>query len=277
MTVSKISDIDKATLLAYCMYNADQLNSVEENLNFTSSARILAVWPRLVSSREDAEKLVGKPSDLANVIYGPNSAIGKSLGNQYPEDGWKYRGRGYLQTTGRENYSRSSRLIGTDLVTQPDALAGEEIAAKEAVARFVQLADRSLINTFRTFTGGITGLAEAQKVFQILIPEASPSAVRPGDYKVKVQFAGTLQRDEVRNMMKTLRAAGWGVEGVEGGGERTGAAATYDEIRYGDNGDTVASQALAKAVQSTGIVARQIVTKFNAAIMSGTLEVCVSK
>src|SRR5436853_7398576 len=84
MTVSKISDIDKATLLAYCMYNADQLNSVEENLNFTSSARILAVWPRLVSSREDAEKLVGKPSDLANVIYGSNSAIGKSLGNQYP-------------------------------------------------------------------------------------------------------------------------------------------------------------------------------------------------
>jgi hypothetical protein len=91
-----------------------------------------------------------------------------------------------------------------------------------------------------------------------VLPASVPTnpEIRPGDYKVFVQFAGVLRRDDVRDMMKNLHDVGWNVLGIDGGGQRTSAAAGYNEIRYGDSGDASAAQALAKAVQTTNITLR---------------------
>lgn len=57
----------------------------------------------------------------------------KILGNVKPGDGFKYRGRGYVQLTGRDNYTRAGRALGLDLVNNPDLAAKPDIAAKIAL------------------------------------------------------------------------------------------------------------------------------------------------
>jgi len=60
--------------------------------------------------------------------YEPSTQIGKDLGNTQPGDGFLYRGRGYVQITGRANYARASRELSVDLVAQPDRALEPPIA-----------------------------------------------------------------------------------------------------------------------------------------------------
>lgn len=69
-------------------------------------------------------------------MYDPkfNKQGAKVLGNTKPGDGWKYKGRGFIQLTGRDNYTRASRDLGIDIVKNPDLVAKDpEIAAKTSV------------------------------------------------------------------------------------------------------------------------------------------------
>lgn len=113
---------------------------------------------------------------LANRLYG--GAWGaENLGNTEPGDGWKYRGRGLKQLTGRDNYARFSQAhTGADaLVYQPDRLS----ALPEAVASAVwfwnsrslsPLADAADIEALtRRVNGGLNGLAERKRWTTIYI------------------------------------------------------------------------------------------------------------
>lgn len=62
--------------------------------------------------------------------YEPNTSIGKMLGNIHPGDGYLYRGRGYVQITGRANYERLGKVLSLDLVADPDAALDQNVAYK---------------------------------------------------------------------------------------------------------------------------------------------------
>lgn len=62
--------------------------------------------------------------------YEPGTPIGKRLGNTKPGDGFRYRGRGYVQITGRANYLKASLHLGADLVGMPDGALNPELAAQ---------------------------------------------------------------------------------------------------------------------------------------------------
>jgi putative chitinase len=62
--------------------------------------------------------------------YEPGTSIGRDLGNTRPGDGFLFRGRGYVQITGRDNYRKASERLGLDLVAFPDLALKPEIAAK---------------------------------------------------------------------------------------------------------------------------------------------------
>ncbi len=62
--------------------------------------------------------------------YDPGTKLGKQLGNTQPGDGYKYRGRGYVQITGRANYTKAGEKIGVSLRDQPDLALNRDIAAQ---------------------------------------------------------------------------------------------------------------------------------------------------
>lgn len=61
--------------------------------------------------------------------YEPETKIGQRLGNTVPGDGFKYRGRGFVQITGRDNYDRFSKILGLDLLNDPDQALDAHVAA----------------------------------------------------------------------------------------------------------------------------------------------------
>lgn len=111
------------TLTAYALATAKHetggtFGPVEENLNYTSTARIQKVWPSRFPTLASAEPYVRNPQKLANLVYGGR------LGNTGPNDGWTYRGRGLAQITGKANY------VKWGLTAKPDDALKLPVAAR---------------------------------------------------------------------------------------------------------------------------------------------------
>jgi putative chitinase len=69
--------------------------------------------------------------------YEPGTSIGADLGNTQPGDGARFKGRGFVQLTGRDNYKRVGRQVDVDLLVDPDA-ANEPVAAGRILAQFLK-------------------------------------------------------------------------------------------------------------------------------------------
>jgi len=96
-----------------------------ENLNYSTPERIQQVFgAKRIPSVDFARQFVGNPEGLANYVYKTTD------GNSAPGDGFKYRGRGFIQHTGKNQYAAISKATGVDVVSNPDALNSPEIAAK---------------------------------------------------------------------------------------------------------------------------------------------------
>lgn len=122
----------QAMWLAQLACESAEFNRLEEDLRY-SAERIVQVWPGRFKTIEQARPFERQPERLANFVYDDaNRAPGRKLGNDAPGDGWKYRGRGYIQITGKANYVRSDQAIGVDLLNFPQRASEPEIAARIA-------------------------------------------------------------------------------------------------------------------------------------------------
>ena len=104
--------------LAQLGHESGGLTVVSENLNYRAE-RLVKVWPSRFASIDDALHCAGNPEKLANTVYSGR------MGNGPPAsgDGWRYRGRGYIQITGHDAYDNVGRLAGLGLVDEPDLAA----------------------------------------------------------------------------------------------------------------------------------------------------------
>jgi predicted chitinase len=108
----------------------------EENLNYknTSNDRIRSVFGKERTNMSDDElsSLKQDPEKFGEAMYGKGSRIGKGMGNLEEGDGYKFRGRGYIQLTGRNNYAKASKeIFGDDrLVKNPELVNQPEVASK---------------------------------------------------------------------------------------------------------------------------------------------------
>jgi putative chitinase len=105
-----------------------------EDLNY-SGRRLFQVFQGRngLDTRAKAEELAASGAEaIANALYGGHWGA-RNLGNTEPGDGWKFRGRGYVQLTGRANYERIGTEIGIDLGNQPELLEDRSVAAQVAI------------------------------------------------------------------------------------------------------------------------------------------------
>jgi putative chitinase len=115
-----------AGFLSQIGHESGGLARLQENLNYSVLA-LTAMFGRHRISLEDAKAFGRAPGQtanqeaIANTLYG--GAWGaRNLGNTQAGDGWRYRGRGLKQLTGRDNYKRCGDALKIDLVANPDLL-----------------------------------------------------------------------------------------------------------------------------------------------------------
>jgi predicted chitinase len=110
-------------------------------------------------------------------IWGPTPAQKRyegraDLGNTQPGDGYRFRGRGPIQITGRANYKKYGELLGVDLVANPDLAAKPEYALRIAALYWKMRGCNELADDgdFKSITlainGGLTNLAERQRYYE---------------------------------------------------------------------------------------------------------------
>jgi putative chitinase len=103
---------------------------LEENLNYRDPARLNAVFSA-VKGVADAQALIAKgPQAIANRVYA--NRLGN--GDEASGDGWRYRGSGYIQLTGRDNYRKFGTVVKMDLENNPDLARDPASAAQLAFA-----------------------------------------------------------------------------------------------------------------------------------------------
>jgi putative chitinase len=119
-----------AHFLAQTAHESGGFTQMEENLRYRDPARLDAMFSA-VKGVEDAARLIGKgPAAIANRAYAGRNGNGDEASG----DGWRYRGRGLIQLTGKANYAAADKKIGLDLVKNPDALLSPDAATRAALA-----------------------------------------------------------------------------------------------------------------------------------------------
>ena len=133
-----------------------------ENLNY-SAERLLQVFPKYFNEK-NVILYARKPIRIANRVYA--NRMGNADENS--GDGWKYRGRGYIQLTGKNNYLAFSKFIGEDCVSNPD-LVSQKYALESALWFFFEnkiftlckdLSDDSIKKVTKKINGGLNGFAD---------------------------------------------------------------------------------------------------------------------
>ncbi|WP_085599814.1 MULTISPECIES: glycoside hydrolase family 19 protein [unclassified Pseudomonas] len=120
------SRIRQAAFIAQVGHESGQLRSLVENLNYSAEA-LARTWPNRFTA-ETAATCARQPEKIANKVYGGRMGNGPEASG----DGWRFRGRGLLQVTGRSNYVAAGVGLGLSLETQPELLEQPEQAAQSA-------------------------------------------------------------------------------------------------------------------------------------------------
>lgn len=106
----------EAMFLAQCAVESGNFKTKMENLNYSEQS-LLKVFPGyFANGKRDVKAYARQPEKIANLVYNDANRSPKAqLGNKEPGDGWKYRGRGYIQLTGKANYQAFAKAIGKTL------------------------------------------------------------------------------------------------------------------------------------------------------------------
>ncbi|RKH68288.1 glycoside hydrolase family 19 protein [Corallococcus llansteffanensis] len=146
---------------------------VEENLNYSAEG-LRRTWPTIFTEQLALESM-RNPERIANTAY-QSTRLGPRLGNTEPGDGFRFRGRGFIQITGRSNYKKYGELIGHNIVDNPDLALLVDVSSLVAAAFWHEnglnrLADRAGFEAVEAITkkinGGKHGLEERWRHFQL--------------------------------------------------------------------------------------------------------------
>jgi putative chitinase len=164
-----------AHFLAQALHETGGFRTLRENMNY-SAKRLLQIFGvgnhSAAVTAAEAATLANRPEAIAERVYGlGNPHKARELGNTTPGDGFRYRGNGVLQTTGRGNHKRMGDAAHVDFEGNPDLVTHPDHALKPALIDWSQnhlnaFAGKNDIRTItRRINGGFNGLPEREAWF----------------------------------------------------------------------------------------------------------------
>jgi putative chitinase len=159
-----------AHFLAQCGHESGGFKVTSENLNYSAKG-LAGIFKKYFPTEAAATPYARQPQKIANKVYANRMANGSEASG----DGYKFRGRGYIQLTGRDNYTQFGKAIGVDIPSNPDSVATTYALASAAwfwsKNGLNKLADAGASDTAVTsitkrVNGGTIGLPDRIKHFK---------------------------------------------------------------------------------------------------------------
>jgi len=218
-----------AHFLSQCAHESNNFRSLEENLNYSAKA-LRAVFGRYFgpAPKRDADEYHRQPEMIANYVYMDEYRKYK-MGNTEDGDGWRFRGRGLKQLTGRENYTRFGNSVDMTAEEAAEYVATPKGAVESAcwfwdTNKLNDIADTDDVKRMtKKINGGSIGLADRQsrytKAMEILGNPVSIAAADDTDDEVDLSEIGVLRRGSRGEGVKLMQEAlGLGADGIFGPG-----------------------------------------------------------
>lgn len=164
-----------AGFIAQCAHESGDFKTLEENLNYSEDAlnRVFGRYFGTGGTKRNAKEYARNPEKIANYVYMDKyrSKAG-ALGNVKEGDGWKFRGRGLKQLTGRNNYGAFAKTVGMTADEAAEYVATEKGAIESAcwfwnTMKLNAVADTGdIVKMTKIINGGDIGLADRKKRYE---------------------------------------------------------------------------------------------------------------
>jgi putative chitinase len=159
-----------AHFLAQCGHESGGFRATQENLNYSAKG-LLGIFKKYFPTVALATAYQRKPEMIASRVYGGRMGNGPEA----TREGYKFRGRGYIQLTGKENYTAFGKSIGEDMTLNPDKVASQYALlsaawffSKNGLHKIADEGSSDVVVTKITkrVNGGTIGLADRIKHFK---------------------------------------------------------------------------------------------------------------
>ena len=156
--------IKLAHFLAQASHESGGFKAVQENLNYGAKG-LLGIFKKYFPTEAKALEYERKPEKIANLVYGGRMGNGPEASG----DGYKYRGRGYIQLTGKDNYAAFSKAIEDDCIGNPDLVATKYPLASAAwfftrcLPKCTDASDEAITAVTKCVNGGVIGIDDRKK------------------------------------------------------------------------------------------------------------------
>jgi putative chitinase len=159
-----------AHFLAQCGHESGGFRVTQENLNYSAKG-LNGIFRKYFPTEASAVPYARQPQKIANKVYANRMANGSEASG----DGFKFRGRGYIQLTGRANYTAFGKAIGEDITSNPDVVASKYALLSAAwfwsnngLNRLADAGstDTTVTSITKRVNGGTIGLADRIKHFK---------------------------------------------------------------------------------------------------------------
>ncbi len=201
-----------AHFVSQCAHESNNFRTLEENLNYREET-LLKIFSRYFGpGKRNAAEYAKNPEKIANYVYMDEFRKSK-MGNTQPGDGWRFRGRGLKQLTGRDNYTRFGASVGMSAEKAAEYVATEKGAIESAcwfwdANKLNSLADGDDVTAMtKRINGGDIGLADRQSRYknamEVLGGKISAAPVNP---QITDAVTQTLREGSKGELVKRMQA-----------------------------------------------------------------------